>query len=538
MTDTFENNEFSLERENDNPETEAVPAAEPAVPEDAPVVEEVQPRQEQPQESAPHMYETARQAEPYSYRGAGTGRKESPFADGPYTVNRPTQPQDGYRYQSYYEPPRKPKKVRTPKKHRGFWKAAVAAVLTVALVVSSCLTTASVVNNRWEDRTEDMERAFSNEIDRLQAEINKSNAKPSGESVSGSPVSAEGGLTPAQVYAQNLDAVVAISCVVSNGYTKGTSRGSGFIISADGYVITNHHVINNAVSINVVMDNGTEMEAKLIGSDSFNDLAVLKVEETDLPCVTLGSSTNLIVGDQVVAIGNPLGVLTSTMTVGYVSGKDRTVSTDGVVLNMLQTDAAINPGNSGGPLFNMKGEVIGITTAKYSGMTSSGASIEGVGFAVPIDDVLDEIEDLIGLGYIRGGYLGVIVSDLDAETAAVAKAYDLPVGAYVRQVDEGSSAHRAGIEVKDIIIGIGEYEVTSISDLTKVLRNFEPGETTTIRVFRRGGELTLDITMGEKPQEPEAAETVPQEPSAAAPDQGKTEQELFEEFLEKFFGGR
>ena len=197
---------------------------------------------------------------------------------------------------------------------------------------------------------------------------------------------------------------------------------------------------------------------------------------------------------------------------------------------MIQTDAAINPGNSGGPLFNMKGEVVGITTAKYSGTTSSGASIEGIGFAIPIDDVLKIISDLMDFGYVTGAYLGVTVQNMD-ETAAM---YGLPMGAYVVDVVEGASAHRAGIQPKDIIIALGEYEVESITDLTRNLRHFRAGDTTTITVVRSGGRLVLPITLDERPVGFDG--TVPsQEESAQMPSEGNYE-EWFD-YFRRYFGG-
>ena len=194
--------------------------------------------------------------------------------------------------------------------------------------------------------------------------------------------------------------------MISNKVTTGqngisVSTGSGFIVTKDGYVVTNQHVVDGKGSITVITTDGTEYPAVLVGADEANDVALLKVDALNLRPVTLGSSAELIVGDQVAAIGNPLGTLTSTLTVGYVSAKERDVTTDGFAINMLQTDAAINSGNSGGPLFNMRGEVVGITTAKYSGTSASGASIEGVGFAIPIDDVMDILPDLANYGYVN-----------------------------------------------------------------------------------------------------------------------------------------
>jgi serine protease Do len=353
-----------------------------------------------------------------------------------------------------------------------------------------------------------------------------------GNSVSGSPVAVDG-LTPGQVYAQNKNAVVAISCTtrVSQYGQSGTtsSSGSGFILTENGYVITNYHVIEGADAVTVITYDGTEYPAAVKGYDANNDLAVLKVEAQDLHKVVLGSSDDLIIGDMVVAIGNPLGELTSTQTVGYVSGKDRNVSTDGTIINMLQTDAAINPGNSGGPLFNMKGEVIGITTAKYSGTTSSGASIEGIGFAIPIDDVSKMIADIMTHGYVTGAYLGVSVINIDSYVSAM---YGLPMGARVEEVVSGSCAEKAGIRVKDIIVDLGGHKIENYMDLSRALRNFEAGDTTTITVFRSGVEVTLTITLDEKPvttQQPQPSDEIPM------PSEGDYD-DWYEYFYRRFYG--
>jgi serine protease Do len=184
--------------------------------------------------------------------------------------------------------------------------------------------------------------------------------------------------------------------------------------------------------------------------------------------------------------------------VGYISAKERDVNTDGFTINMMQTDAAINSGNSGGPLFNMRGEVIGITTAKYSGTSSGGATIEGVGFAIPIDDVQGILSDLTTYGYITGAYLGVKVSDMDA---AAADYYGMPVGAYVQEATEGYAAQRAGIREKDIIVALGSIRVENVNDLTRALRSFKAGERTTVTVYRGGREMVLDIVLDEKPMD-------------------------------------
>ena len=332
------------------------------------------------------------------------------------------------------------------------------------------------------------------------------------------------------VYENNAKSVVAVSSTFRStvyGQTReGTSSGSGFIISDDGYVVTNRHVVEGATDVTVTLSTGDEYTAKVIGSDSLNDVALLKVEATGLPAVKLGSSDKLAIGDMVCAIGNPLGSLTATLTVGYVSGKDRQVTTDNSTINMIQTDAAINSGNSGGPLFNMYGEVVGITSAKYSGTTSSGASIEGISFAIPIDDVMSIIDDLQEYGYVTGAYLGVTVTDTDA---AAAKLYGMPTGAYVNSVEDGGAADRAGVQPKDIIIGLGDTDISNRTELTRVLRRFKAGDTTTITVIRSGERMTMDITLDEKPRDTQSSS------STVEPTQPQNGD--YDEWYKFFFGG-
>ena len=421
---------------------------------------------------------------------AAAPQKTSPFVDSPYEMHFDTQ----------QAPPRAEHK---PRRNAGkVWKTLLASVLVVALVAGGCFATGTLVNGYWQERVGQLSDDFDSKLDALKGQLEDTFAS-TGNSVSGSPAaSVSGGLTPGQVYAKNVQSVVLINCKVKTtmyGQTAtATSTGSGFVLTEDGYVVTNFHVVEGATALSVIMVDGTAHPATLVGYDATNDVALLKVEAEGLTAVKVGSSSDLIVGDQVVAIGNPLGELTSTLTVGYISAKERDVNTDGSVINMLQTDAAINSGNSGGPLFNMYGEVVGITTAKYSGTSSSGASIEGIGFAIPIDDVYDLFNDLINYGYVTGAYLGVSVSDTNAEAAAY---YGMPVGAYVQEVVEGYAAARAGLQPKDIIVALGDNEVETVNDLTRALRKFEAGDTTTITVFRAGGKMTLDITLDEKPRD-------------------------------------
>lgn len=465
-------------------------------------------------------------AQPTSYHGTGAGRKESPYANSPYVMNQ--EPRQEYSYQPQTEPPVKPRKEK--KSRKPIWKKVGACALVIALVAGSCAATAAYLNFQWESRLNSQLDYYSVRISELQEQIDSS-------SFSNSEICmpADGSaMTPAQLYTSQVDSVVAISTTIQSstyyGTSEGSSAGSGFILTEDGYVITNYHVVEDATAVEVITHDGTEYEAKVVGFDSNNDLAVLKVEATGLAAATLGSSNDLVIGDMVVAIGNPLGELASTQTVGYVSGINREVSTGGVTtISMIQTDAAINPGNSGGPLFNMYGEIIGITTAKYSGTTGSGASIEGIGFAIPIDDVEPLIDDIIDFGYVTGAYMAVTVQDTDAESAAM---FGLPTGAYIVSTEEGGAADRAGIQPKDIVIQLGDYKVSNVTDLTRALRNFKAGDTTTVTVIRSGRELTMEITLDEKPQQTSQATTPqPESTQPSAEDYG----DMYD-FFRRFFG--
>ena len=434
------------------------------------------------------------------YRGAGAGRRESPYADSPYQMHRRetaySHADPGYT-QPQSEPWEKPKQKK--RKSGGLGRKILACAAALALVIGSCAVTALIVNDRWEDRTEQMEASFNRQLQTMQQQIQALSPESTGNSVSGT-VSYMDANSVSQVYARNVHSVVLIESTVTStmyGQTAtGVSSGSGFILTEDGYVITNYHVIEGASAVEVVLYDNTRYQAAVIGYDSTNDIALLKVEASGLDAVEIGSSDDLIVGDQVVAIGNPLGELTSTLTVGYVSAKERMVSTDGSIINMLQTDAAINSGNSGGPLFNMNGQVVGITTAKYSGASSSGATIEGIGFAIPIDDVMDGVAQLQEFGYIKSAYLGVVVRNMDASTANI---YGLPVGAYVDSVEEGYCAARAGIQAKDIIIAVGNEKIENLSDLTRVLRQYEPGDRVNITLYRSGQRVTVAVVLDERP---------------------------------------
>lgn len=443
------------------------------------------------------------------------GQKPSPFADSPYVVE-----------QTRYIPQTAIEEKTGRKKGGKAGKRILCVLLVVVLMVATALATAAVFG--WQMRGSTQALAEANDvIDRLEARLDRLEKQYGSAFVPEGDTGTGDALSPAGVYAANVDAVVAISnqstsTNIFGQVSQTASSGSGFIISADGYVVSNYHVVAGATTLKVITSDGVEYKAALVGYDAANDISVLKIDGKDLPYVKIGSSDALAVGERVAAIGNPLGELTSTLTVGYVSAKDRSVNTDGTAINMIQTDAAINSGNSGGPLFNMYGEVVGITTAKYSGTSGSGATIEGIGFAIPIDDVAGMIEDIRENGYVTGAYLGVMVQDVSADAVQL---YGFPMGALVMEVTDGSCAQKAGIQAKDVIVDIGGHEVDSVSGLTRALRNFEAGETTQVIVYRAGAEVTVSVVFDEKPVTQDTG--VQQTPEQPDPDFGDSYDDWF-----------
>ena len=294
--------------------------------------------------------------------------------------------------------------------------------------------------------------------------------------------------------------------------------GSGFVISSDGYIATNCHVIEYAVlygeqygyQVTVIMEDGSSYPAEIVGYDKDNDIAVLKIEATGLNAVAFGSSENVLVGDKVFTVGNPLGELEYTMTSGIVSALDREITTEeSIAVNMFQIDAAVNPGNSGGPVYNANGEVIGIVTAK-----ANDTGVDGIGFAIPIDDAVKIFSDLIEHGYVLGkAYMGVTLETL---SGTYIRYYNLPEGAYVMTVEEGSAAESAGFKVGDIITAIDGETVTSRDAVKAALRDYSVGDSAVITMYRSGQYEDLTITFQEQPHN-DTSSTAPMVPSQTSP---------------------
>ena len=269
-----------------------------------------------------------------------------------------------------------------------------------------------------------------------------------------------------------------------------SGAGSGVVISKDGYIVTNNHVIDKAEEITVTLKSGKEYKAKLVGTDDKTDIAVLKIEATDLTPATFGDSGAVAVGEQIVVIGNPLGSLGGSVTTGIISATDREIEVENMTMTLLQVDAAVNPGNSGGALFNLNGELVGVVNAKYSS-----EEVEGLGFAIPINTAKATIEDIIEYGYVKGraqlGITAVEISDL--QTAISAGVTEL--GVYVYNVNDGSGADKAGLKAGDRLVKIDDTEINSYAVLSKILSKHSVGDSVSVTYSRNGKQSTVDVKL-------------------------------------------
>ena len=350
-------------------------------------------------------------------------------------------------------------------------------------------------------------------------------------------------LSAADLYEQNVNATVGITTSgrttsrYGYGYTYQAS-GSGFIITSDGYILTNYHVIDGSDTVTVATYDNETFDAKIVGYDESNDIAVLKIDAENLKPVTVGDSDRLRVGDTVYAIGNPRGELTFSLTRGIVSALSRNISTSsGASMNLIQTDCAINSGNSGGALFNEFGEVIGITNAKYSASNMyNEAEIDNIGFAIPINSVTGIVSSIIENGYVLKPYIGIAVSPISEETAGIT---GIKAGAVVRDVTAGAPADQAGIQVNDVIVKVGDTDITDSNTLVQAISRANPGDVMTFQIYRQGEEIQLDVEIGSRTisvnseEEEAAAETpAPQE----QPQNGQEEFQDWSDFpFEEFF---
>ena len=398
-----------------------------------------------------------------------------------------------------------------PKKEKKKMKSSTKFIIRAACLVLACgiasgacsafVTSAKLKNANYTIKNEVVLGSASSSDSDKSSSTGSSESSATVTSTTGSEMSADDIYTLACQQAVGIQMSSTATNVFGQTSTSPSVVGSGFIISSDGYIVTNYHVIEDVLlygssqglSLSVLMSDSTNYDAEIVGYDEDNDVAVLKIDATGLNPVTIGDASQLKVGETVYAVGNPLGELTFSMTSGIVSALDRVISTEASTsINVFQLDAAVNSGNSGGPVYNSKGEVIGIVDAKYKA-----TGVEGLAFAIPIDDAMNIITDLIEHGYVTGrAYMGVYVRTV---SSTIASYYNLAEGAYVDSLDEDGCAAKAGIKVGDIITRLGDDTITSSDDLKAAKSAYSAGDTASIDVYRNGETITLSITFDEEP---------------------------------------
>lgn len=436
----------------------------------------------------PTQYSSQNTSSGYSnnYQNPNTNAYDNYQSNG-YTAQN-QQSQNVYNSQPYGTAPNhsanaKPPKAKKPKKQRKpISRGGIAIALAVTMVFSCGLGFGGGY--------------FANKVNTsTSGSLNITKTSNSGTTTTASSTSTAN--STSEIVKKTADSVVEISTesVVTGSFAQQyvqQGAGSGVIISQDGYILTNNHVINGANSVKVRLRDGTEYDATIIGSDSDNDIALLKVNATGLSPATFGDSNSLAVGDYVVAIGNPLGELGGTVTDGIISALARKVTIEDTQMTLLQTNAQVNPGNSGGGLFNANGELVGIVNAKQSA-----TEVEGIAFAIPINNVLDILSDLKEYGYVTGKVdLGIDFTDITSDETAFYYGVN-QTGCYVLSVDSGSNAEKAGVTRGDLVTKVNDTDVSSSSDITTALEKAEVGDTVTFTVSRRGTSKTISFVLEE-----------------------------------------
>ncbi|WP_337401788.1 trypsin-like peptidase domain-containing protein [Ruminococcus sp.] len=436
----------------------------------------------------PTQYSSQNTSTGYSnnYQNPNTNAYDNYQSNG-YTAQN-QQSQNVYNSQPYGTAPNhsvnaKPPKAKKPKKQRKpISRGGIAIALAVTMVFSCGLGFGGGY--------------FANKVNTsTSGSLNITKTSNSGTTTTASSTSTAN--STSEIVKKTADSVVEISTesVVTGSFAQQyvqQGAGSGVIISQDGYILTNNHVINGANSVKVRLRDGTEYDATIIGSDSDNDIALLKVSATGLSPATFGDSNSLAVGDYVVAIGNPLGELGGTVTDGIISALARKVTIEDTQMTLLQTNAQVNPGNSGGGLFNANGELVGIVNAKQSA-----TEVEGIAFAIPINNVLDILSDLKEYGYVTGKVdLGIDFTDITSDETAFYYGVN-QTGCYVLSVDSGSNAEKAGVTRGDLVTKVNDTDVSTSEDITTALEKAEVGDTVTFTVSRRGTSKTISFVLEE-----------------------------------------
>lgn len=395
-----------------------------------------------------------------------------------------------------------------PPKNRG---ALIALLLIFIIFLCGIVTVLGVLNIRLfqklnrEDPKQELAISFTTEETASETEATEATTAPAAEpavhagctmDLQATPKGVDtipegGGLSLQEIYAKNIPSVVSISCAGS----RSTASGTGVVLSPDGYLVTNYHVISGAKEITVLLTDDRTFTAQSVGYDAVSDLAVLHIDAQDLTAARFGNSDSLRVGDTVVAIGDPLGVeFRGTYTNGIVSAINRDVEVNGRTMTLIQTNAALNSGNSGGPLINCYGQVIGINTIKIGAFTDT-AGVEGLGFAIPSTQVKEIVDQIIAQGYVSGRpTLGI---SGEALSTFYQHYYRMPAGLYITQVDDRSDAAQKGVQVGDMLLYLGDTRITGMDDLKAAVYDCEVGQQVEAILYRRGQQYRLELTLQE-----------------------------------------
>lgn len=507
--------------------------------------------------AANHTAETNRTASGTTYGAANRYGSTTPTGYG-YTTNNSSinqstgytgnassdtqSQQQGYSYVNYYSNPNVPVQAsgsgKPPKKKNHFWMKAVAFVAAMAIVSVGSIGIYNGVHNSNKLVASESSTSASDSTDTTaNTTVQDSSSKAQSTTVKGDAAkswielaSGTNAMSISDIVKKVAPSVVGVQATFKmpnnynynygfgmfgngnsgNGDNSGsmTGVGTGIIMREDGYIVTNAHVIydseygcGEATSVEIRMsDEETTYDAKVVAYDIETDLAVLKVDQTGLTAAEFGDSDQCQVGDAVVAIGNPLGLeLQNTVTCGIISALNRKVTINDKTMTLIQTDTAINNGNSGGPLINSSGQVIGINSAKMSSsVSSSGATIEGIGFAIPMTEAREIVDDLINYGYVTGRpQLGISCQDV---SEAVSQAYNLPIGAYVISVTDGGAAAEAGLQVGDVITAINDNKIETTEELNNYKNEYNAGDTVTLTIVRNGQEQKVSVVLQEVQQ--------------------------------------
>ncbi len=447
-----------------------------------PYGQQYQPQQSQPPQTSPWGYQQPRQ--------------QQPIQPVPQEPPAPQPQQQPYSW-SYAEQPRD----RSKKRNRGLVVFAVmlSVIFAIGLFTVAGIGVYSIIRDgglpgisdfftpSTQDHSQggDQDPGQSNDSDTPQLNIGNTPKTNIDENVTvGDP------MTFQEIARTVRPSVVGIVSMITDGTNFGTATGSGIIMTQDGYIITNAHVIDGASTVTVVLDDSTQLPAEVIGQDTKTDLAVLKIDADGLSAAQFGDSDALVVGDTVVAIGNPYGLeLAGTVTNGIISALNRDIEVDGRYMNLIQTNASINPGNSGGPLVNIYGQVIGINSVKIGS-----ADYEGLGFSIPINSAKPVIDDLIQYGYVKGRpMIGIGGRDLDAATA---RYMNLPQGVYVLSVNEGTDAY-GKVQEGDVVVGVNGTDITTMAELNKIKDAMSSEDSITLTIYRQGKKFDVTVKLYE-----------------------------------------